>query len=115
VKLGIKRKVLAVLVGLLALTTALDALLASYYTNRQNQESAFAALDRSLQAWHDDLQALTRRLEGAALSTVGDTVVLDQLTDLVLHEAPVARASFRASRSIPGASSVMPCRPLMQA
>ena len=87
-KLGIKRKVLAVLVGLLALTTALDALLASYYTNRQNQESAFTALDRSLRAWHGDLQGMTERLKGAALSTAGDTVVLNQLTELVLLEGP---------------------------
>ena len=89
-KLGIKRKVLLVLVGLLVFTTSLDALLASYYTNRQNQQSAFAALNRSLQAWHDDLQSMTERLKDAALSTVGDTVVLTQLTDLVLLETPAA-------------------------
>ena len=86
--LGIKRKVLLVLVGVLLLTTSLDALLASYFTNRQNQESAFVALHRSLGAWHDDLQAMTRRLKGAALSTVGDTVVLNQLTELILLESP---------------------------
>ena len=84
---GIKRKVLLVLVGVLSLTTALDALLASYFTNRQNQDTAFVALNRSLRAWHDDLQSTTRRLLGAALSTAGDTIVLNQLDELLVLEA----------------------------
>ncbi len=94
-RLGIKRKVIVMLVGLLALTTAFNALLASYYTNRQNEQSAFTALDRSLRAWHDDLHAMTRRLKGAALSTVADTVVLNQLTELILLESPGARPQPR--------------------
>ena len=94
-KLGIKRKMLVVLVGLLALTTALNALLASYYTDRQNQESAFASLNRSLRAWDDDLRAMTGRLKDAALSTVGDTVVLNQLTELVLLESPIRTETVR--------------------
>jgi len=85
---GIKRKLLLVLVGVLLLTTTLDALLASYFTDRQNQEMAFVALNRSLRAWHDDLESMTVRLKGAALSTVGDTVVLNQLTELILLEPP---------------------------
>ena len=93
--LGIKRKVVLVLVGVLLLTTTLDALLASYYTNRQNQELAFVALDRSLHAWHDDLQSMTRRLKGAALSTVGDTVVLNQLNELISLEAPAVAGEAR--------------------
>ena len=86
-KPGIKRKVLLVLVGVLSLTTALDALLASYFTNQQNQDTAFVALNRSLRAWHDDLQSTTRRLLGAALSTAGDTNVLNQLDELIVLEA----------------------------
>jgi PAS domain S-box-containing protein len=91
-KLGIKRKVLLVLVGVLVLTTALHALLASYFTNRQNQETAFVGLNRSLRAWHDDLQTTTSRLLGAALSTAGDTIVLNQLDELLVQEELNAEA-----------------------
>ena len=83
---GIKQKILIVLVGVLALTTSLDALLASYYTNRQNQESAFTALSRDLLAWQNDLQALTLRLNGAALSVGKDTVLLNQLAEVLTLE-----------------------------
>ena len=83
---GIKQKILIVLVGVLALTTSLDALLASYYTNRQNQESAFTALSRDLLAWQNDLQALTLRLKGAALSAGKDTVLLNQLAEVLTLE-----------------------------
>ena len=86
---GIKRKVLLVLVGALAFTSALDALLASYYTNRQNQESAFADLSRDLLAWQNDLHALTLRLRSTALATVGDSVVLNQLDELLNLEVNV--------------------------
>lgn len=98
--LGIKRKLLLVLVGVLLLTTCLDAMLASYYTNQQNQASAFAALNRSLRAWHDDMQSMTVRLKGAALSTVGDTVVLNQLTELILLESPTDRDSQSAQEAL---------------
>lgn len=86
---GIKQKILLVLVGVLALTTALHALLASYYTNRQNQEAAFAALNRDLLAWQNDLQALTRRLQRVALSAGGDPVLLNQLAELITLELNV--------------------------
>jgi PAS domain S-box-containing protein len=80
--IGIKQKILFVLAGVLALTTALNALLASYYTNRQNQESAFTSLNRDLLAWQNDLQALTLRLRDAALSASNDGVLLNQLGEL---------------------------------
>jgi PAS domain S-box-containing protein len=83
---GIKQKMLLVLLGVLALTAALDALLASYYTDRQNQESAFITLSRDLLAWQNDLQALTVRLKGSALSASGDPVLLNQLAELVTLE-----------------------------
>ena len=86
---GIKQKVLLVLIGVLALTTALNAGLASYYTNRQNQESAFTALSRDLLTWQNDLQALIRHLKGTALSTSGDTVLLNQLAELITLELSV--------------------------
>jgi PAS domain S-box-containing protein len=83
---GIKQKMLLVLLGVLALTAALDALLASYYTNRQDQESAFITLSRDLLAWQNDLQALTLRLKGTALSASGDPVLLNQLAELITLE-----------------------------
>jgi PAS domain S-box-containing protein len=83
---GIKQKMLLVLLGVLALTAALDALLASYYTDRQNQESAFITLRRDLLAWQNDLQALTLRLKGTALSASGDPVLLNQLAGLITLE-----------------------------
>ena len=88
-KVGIKQKILLVLVGVLALTTALHALLASYYTNRQNQEAAFAALDRDLLAWQNDLQTSITRLQRVALSAGGDPVLLTQLAELVTLELNV--------------------------
>ena len=89
---GIKQKVLLVLVGVLALTTALNALLASYYTNRQNQESAFTSLNRDLLAWQNDLQALAWRLRNAALYASVDTVLLNQLAELITLEPTVGDA-----------------------
>ena len=86
---GIKQKVLLVLVGVLVLTTALNAGLASYYTNRQNQDSAFAGLSRDLLTWQNDLQALTLHLKSTALSTSGDTVLLNQLAELITIELSV--------------------------
>lgn len=94
-RLGIKRKLLLVLIGVLLLTTTLDALLASYFTNRQHQEMAFVALNRSLLAWHDQLTSMTQRLRGAALSTVDDTVVLNQLGELILLDSPDPGADMR--------------------
>ncbi len=82
-RLGIKRKILLVLVGSLALTSALHALLASYFTNRQNEASAFSLLDLDLQGWQIDLQDLTLQLRKAAIAAVSDRVVLDQLSELV--------------------------------
>jgi len=90
---GIKQKVLLVLVGVLVLTTMLNALLASYYTNHQNQESAFTSLNRDLLAWQNDLQALTLRLRSAALYASADTVLLNQLAELITLEPTAGDAS----------------------
>jgi hypothetical protein len=59
---------------------------------------AFVALNRSLRAWHDQLTAMTRRLRGAALSTADDTVVLNQLNELILLETPDPGADRRPAR-----------------
>ena len=83
---GIKKKILLVLIGVLALTVMLAAGLASYYTNLQNEKSAFAALSRDLLAWQNDLQALTLRIKSSALSVSADPVVLNQLAELLTLE-----------------------------
>ena len=88
-RVGIKQKILLVLVGVLAFSSALYALLASYYTNQQNQESTFAALDRDLLAWRNDLQTQTLRLQRVALSASRDPVLLNQLANLVTLELNV--------------------------
>jgi signal transduction histidine kinase/DNA-binding response OmpR family regulator len=90
-KPGIQRKILLVLIGVLALTTALNALLASYFTNRQNEESAFAALGRDLASWQDDLQQLTLRLREVALAAAADPALANQLADLVTREVMAGR------------------------
>ena len=102
---GIKQKVLLVLVGVLALTTALNAGLASFYTNQQNQESAFAALSRDLLTWQNDLQALTQHLKHTALSTSADTVLLNQLAELLTLELSVDDP-LRANDAIPMARTL---------
>jgi PAS domain S-box-containing protein len=85
-ELGIRRKILLVLVAALALTTALHALLAWYFTDRQNQEAAFALLDRDLLAWQNDLHDSTLQLKDRALITVSDAGVRNQLAELVTLE-----------------------------
>ena len=102
---GIKQKILLVLVGVLALTTSLHALLASYYTNRQNQESAFAALDRDLLAWQNDLQAWTVRLQDAALSASNDPALLNRLAELItlelnVNDPQMAKEAMAMARSL---------------
>jgi PAS domain S-box-containing protein len=97
-KFGIKQKILLVLVGVLALSTALNALVASFFTNRQNEEAAFANLTNGLFAWQSDLHAMTQQLRGVALATVGDVAILNHLSELMTLEfniADPARASER--------------------
>ncbi len=88
-RFGIKQKIMFVLISVLAFSSALYALLASYYTNQQNQETAYAALDRDLLAWRNDLQAQTLRLQRVALSSSRDPVLLNQLAALVTLELNV--------------------------
>jgi PAS domain S-box-containing protein len=85
-RFGIKQKILFVLVGGLALTTTLYAGLASYYTNQQNQESAFSALSRDLLTWRNDLHALTGQLQRVALSASGDIELHNQLKQLITFD-----------------------------
>ena len=97
-KFGIKQKILFVLVGVLALSTALNVLLASFFTNRQNEEAAFANLGSDLLAWQSDLDAMTQQLRSVALATVGDAAILQHLGELMTLEFNIeepARASER--------------------
>jgi PAS domain S-box-containing protein len=110
-KFGIKQKILLVLIGVLALTTALAALFASYFTNRQNEQAAFAEIQRDLLTWRDDLHTSMVRLRELALDTMGDEVILTQLAELVmlelnLNELSKKRESSEAARTLAYAKSV---------
>lgn len=110
-KFGVKQKILLVLIGALALTTALAALFASFFTNRQNEQTAFAELERDLLTWHDDLHVSIIRLREIALDTMSDQVILNQLAELVnlelnLNELSRKRDSSEAARTLAYAKSV---------
>jgi PAS domain S-box-containing protein len=97
-KFGIKQKILLVLVGVLALSTVLNALLASFFTNRQNEEAAFTDLRNDLLAWQSDLHAMTLQSRSVAVATVGDVAILNHLGELLTLEFNIhdpARASER--------------------
>jgi len=81
-KLGLKRKIVLVFIGMLIVVSALNSLLASYFTNQQNQDAAFATLKRDLLTWQGELQEMTVQLRTVALSAVGETVALNQLAEL---------------------------------
>ncbi|HET9644583.1 MAG TPA: ATP-binding protein [Burkholderiaceae bacterium] len=83
---GIKQKILLVLLGVLGLSTALNVLLASYFTDRQNEEAAFTGLRGELRAWLADLQEMTEQLRIAGTAAVADLSTLEQLGDLVSRE-----------------------------
>ena len=91
-KPGLKRKIVWVFVAVLAVVTVLDALLASYFTKRQNQDAAFARLERDLHTWQDELQDMTLHMRSVALSAIGETVALNQLAELEVLEFKQADA-----------------------
>jgi PAS domain S-box-containing protein len=104
-KFGIKQKILFVVIGVLTLTTGLDALLASYFTNRQSEQQAFADLERDLRTWQSGLELATIRLREVALDAVGDAVILNQLAELVTLELNLSapdgmRESSEAERTL---------------
>ncbi|MGD9831400.1 MAG: response regulator [Piscinibacter sp.] len=80
---GIKQKIVLVLVVVLVLSTTVNALVASYFTNRQNEDAAFASLDNHLQVWQSDWHDMSEHLKTVAVSTVGDVAILDQLGELL--------------------------------
>ena len=98
IKVGIKQKLVLVLVVVLVLSTTVNALVASYFTNRQNEEAAFAGLDNDLRAWQSDWQAMVEHLKTVALATVGDVAILDQLSELLRLDFNVMDAKRIAER-----------------
>jgi PAS domain S-box-containing protein len=86
-RIGIKQKILLVLVGVLVLTTVLHVMLASYYTNKQNEDAAFVNLRRDLLTWQSDMQGNTQRYRREASAMVSDSVTMDQLAELMTLEA----------------------------
>lgn len=110
-KLGIKKKIMIVLAGSLVLTTALHVLLASYFTDQQNQEAAFVGLERDLFAWGNELQDSTLHLREGALAVVSDTVILNQLAELIdlqfaLEDTADMRGSWETARTLSYIKSV---------
>jgi signal transduction histidine kinase/ActR/RegA family two-component response regulator len=92
-RFGLKPKILLMLVGVLALTTILDAALAWYFTNRQNQRAAYDVLRHDLRYWEDDLQGLTRRWQSTAIDAMNDGLTSNELDNLVALEHELDRVS----------------------
>ena len=92
-RFGLKPKILLMLVGVLALTTILDAALAWYFTNVQNQRDAYDVLRHDLRYWEDDLQGLTRRWQSTAIDAMNEERASNELAGLVALEHDLARES----------------------
>ncbi len=92
-KFGVKQKTLLVLVAVLALATVLDALVAAYLTNQQNQEAAFAELSRDLITWQNDLEDLTQRLRRVAITAAGEPVGVHQLAEITTLDSDLDRVN----------------------
>jgi PAS domain S-box-containing protein len=82
-RVGIRQKIVLVLVGVLIFSTTLNALVASFVTDRQNEDAAYADLKYDLLAWEADWQAMIRHLRSAAIVTVSDVAIIDQLGELM--------------------------------
>lgn len=95
-RFGLQPKILLLLVGVLCLTTVLDAALAWYFTNRQNQRDAYEVLAHNLRYWEDDLQGLTQRWQSTALDAMNDEHTAGQLNGLVALEQQLERSSSGA-------------------
>jgi signal transduction histidine kinase/CheY-like chemotaxis protein/HPt (histidine-containing phosphotransfer) domain-containing protein len=95
---GIKQKLVLVLVVVLVLSTTVNVLVASYVTNRQNEDAAFAGLRDDLRGWQSDWQAMVEHLKTVALTTVGDVAILDQFGELLRLDFNVMDASRTAER-----------------
>ena len=64
----------------------LVASLASYYTNRQNEDAALAALGNDLRVWDEELEGTAVQLRKAALAVVGDQWMLHELAQTLTLE-----------------------------
>ena len=95
---GLKPKILVLLVGVLALTTTLDAALAWYFTNDQNRRDSFDVLKNDLRYWEDDLQGLTRRWQSTAIDAMNDELTSNELDGLAAFELELRHANGDSSR-----------------
>lgn len=96
---GITQKMLLVLTGALALTALLGAILASYFTNQQNEKAAFSNLNNQLLAWQKDLQTSTEHLKNIAIATTNDRVVLHQLTEILTFESSLTHDAIEGGQA----------------
>ena len=101
-RFGLKPKILLMLVGVLALTTILDAALAWYFTNRQNQRDAYDVLRHDLRYWEDDLEGLTRRWQSTAIDAMNDGLTSKELDSFVAleHQLDLGAADAGARASL---------------
>ena len=95
---GLKPKILVLLVGVLVLTTTLDAALAWYFTNDQNRRDSFDVLKNDLRYWEDDLQGLTRRWQSTAIDAMNDGLTSNELDGLAALELELHHASGDSRR-----------------
>ena len=95
---GLKPKILVLLVGVLVLTTTLDAALAWYFTNDQNRRDSFDVLKNDLRYWEDDLQGLTRRWQSTAIDAMNDGLTSNELDGLAALELELRHASGDSRR-----------------
>jgi signal transduction histidine kinase/DNA-binding NarL/FixJ family response regulator len=101
-RFGLKAKILLMLVGVLALTTILDATLAWYFTNGQNQRDAYDVLRHDLSYWEDDMQGLTRRWQSTAIDAMNDGRTSNELDSLVAleHELDLGSGGLQAQAAL---------------
>jgi signal transduction histidine kinase/DNA-binding NarL/FixJ family response regulator len=104
-RVGIKQKMLLLLIALLAITITSLALLAAYSIDRQNESAAFTELDRDLRAWHRDLEQSVFHLRDVALKEVADPPAMDLLSQLLVLQLKVDDP--RESAIAPGLSRTL--------
>jgi len=100
-QVGIKQKMLLLLIAWLAVTITSLALLAAYTIDRQNESAAFTELDRDLGTWRRDLEQSVARLRSVALTEIGDPAEMDLLSQLLVLQIKVDANDPRETATAP--------------
>ncbi len=88
-KFGFKQKIIALLVAILTLMAALNAMLSSWLSNQQGERAAYSDLDRNLITWDKDLQGQVDQTHNRALAVLGDAAVMQQVADVVAFNVEI--------------------------